>query len=190
MGQSTLSVTPTQATKAVVLSGTVAVRESVSVTIVGGAAFIADGLVLKIQDTGNMGLTVPVAQCSTWTTSSSNAVGTLSLNTAEAIASFVDVRNCGFRTFNLLVFTTGAPTLACNGVINVMNFPSSVTTAPTTLNQQAQITAVSDRVTALEAQAMLTPVFTDFDGIETMPLTTDTQRNAVIRAILNKLQGN
>lgn len=190
MAKSTLSITFVQADKTVVVAGTVGVRESIDVTVVGGAALIADGLVLKLQDKGNMGLTVPIAQLATWTTSGLNAVGVLSLNTTEAIAAFADVRNCGFKTFNLLLFTTGAPTLACNGVMSVMNFPSSVTTAPTTLSQQVQLTALADRMTEVEAQLLVTPTYTDFDGLETMPMTTDKQRNAVIAAIINALQGN
>lgn len=190
MAKSTLSLTFTQADKTVIVAGVAAVREAIDVTVIGGAALIADGLVLKLQDKGNMGLTVPIGQLATWVTSGLNATGTLSLNTTEAIAAFADVRNCGFKTFNLLLFTTGAPTLACNGVMSVMNFPSSVTTAPTTLSQQAQLTALADRMTEVEAQLTTVPTYADFDGLETMPLTTDKQRNAAILAIINALQGN
>lgn len=198
MANSTLSLTVTQSKKTVVSAGTVAVKEPVDVTVIGGAQYIAGGLVLRLQGINNHGLTTPVAQypltvggvLQTWTTSGLNATATLNLNTDELNAAFVNVQNLGFKTFNLLLFTETGPVLAANGVLSVMNFPTSVTADPVTLSQATTIDALSDRLALAESQLMVTPTFTAFAGVDFGDLSDNSKRNAAIRLLLSKLQGN
>lgn len=190
MAKSTLTIAFTQSNKKVSITGTAAVRETVTVTVTGGAALIADGLTLKIQDKSNHGETTPIAVLSTWSTSGLNAVGELNLNTTEAIEVFENVANQGFKAFNILVYTTTGSALMANGVITIMNFPSSVTTDPVTLAQAGTIAALQARIVELEANAAITPLFSDFTGLDFTDLSTNEKRNTAIRALLSKLQGN
>lgn len=190
MADSTLTLTYTQATKKVVPSGTVAIREaSIDVTVVGAAALVAD-LVLKIQDRSNNGATTPIGIVTSWTVSGANLVGTLNLNTTEAIAAFAASGNLSQQGFNILLYTSTSNALMCNGVITVMNFPSSTTASPVTLDQQATIDALEARVVELESQMATTPNWEDFEALDFTDLSTNAKRNDAIRLLLSKLQGN
>lgn len=190
MADSTLTLTYTQATKKVVPSGTVAIREaSIDVTVIGAAALVSD-LVLKIQDRSNNGATTPIGLVTSWTVSGANLVGTLNLNTTEAIAAFANSGNLSQQAFNLLLYTSTSNALMCNGVINLMNFPSSTTAAPVTLDQQATIDALEARIVELESQMATTPNWEDFESIDFSDLSTNAKRNDAIRLLLSKLQGN
>ena len=93
MADSILTLTFNQAKKTVVTSGLIAIREqSIGVTVIGGAALAVD-LVLKIQDKSNNGKTTPIGMVTIWTASGANAVGTLNLNTSEAVAAFSESGN-------------------------------------------------------------------------------------------------
>lgn len=193
MAKSTLSITFTQARKSLVSVGTVALRETVEVTVIGGNALIAEGLVIKVQDIYNQGQTVPIAQFplagNTWTSSGLNAKCDLIFNTTEAVAAFTNVQNLGFKTFNVLIYTTVTKALEANGTLSVMNFPSAVTADPITLDQTTSIAALDSRIDQLEAQATITPVYTDFTDLDFTDLSTNAKRNDAIRALLAKLQG-
>ena len=193
MANSTLSLTFTQNTKELVCSGVVGVRESVDVTVVGGAAFIAAGLTLKIQGLNNRGLTTPVAlfplaSGDAWVTSGLNATCTVEFNTAEMIAAFASKQNMQQVAFNLLLHTT-AKTLMCNGVLVIINFPSSVTADPVTLSEASTVAALTARVAALEVADAGVLHTTDFAALDFDDLNTDAKRNAALRALLAVAKG-
>jgi len=124
--------------KTVNVLGLPGVKEvAVQVTVTGGSALIALGLVLKIKDMGFDA--VPIGVISDWTTSGIDAVGVLNLNTTEAIAAFSNAASMEIKSFNLLLYTTTSTELKCNGVIKVINFPSTTTEDATTLAQGVAI---------------------------------------------------
>lgn len=190
MADSTLTIGFTQATKKLTVTGTVAIREaSIDVTVTNGASLVSD-LVLKIQDKANNGATTPIGIVTTWSVSGAHAVGTLNLNTTEAIAAFETCGNVGMKTFNVLLYTSTSSALMCNGIMAVMNFPSSTTSSPTTLDQQTAVDALADRVTELEAGALTAVYNDDFDDLDFTDLSTNEKRNNALRALLDRLQGN
>lgn len=130
MSASTLSCAFDALKKTVTLTGIIAVRETVTVTVVGGASLIADGLTMKVLVLGSAATTA-LAQCVTWTVSSANAVGSIDLNTEELVTAFDGVANIGSKQFNVLIYTTTVPAVRVNATLGIMNFPSTVTTAPT-----------------------------------------------------------
>lgn len=133
-----LVVTFNKNEKTVNVLGLPGVREvAVQVTVTGGAALIALGLVMKIQNTGFNA--VPIGVISEWTISGIDAVGVLNLNTTEAIAAFENAASMEIKSFNLLLFTSISTELKCNGIMKVINFPSTTTEDPTTLNQAVTI---------------------------------------------------
>ena len=195
---STLSVTIDRATKVPRFDGTIAVKELVSLTIVGGAQYIDSGLVILIQGKNNKGQTTPIAQFplasgGTWEatgTDNADAHCLLNLNTEEALAEFASVSNLAFKPFNCVIYTTAAPALDANGILSISQFPAGTIGEPTTLSQAETIAALTNRILDLEAQAAITPTFSDFVGVDFSDLSTDTKRNAAIRLLLSKLQGN
>lgn len=190
MADSTLTLTFNQAKKTVVATGLIAIREkSIDVTVTGASALVAD-LVLKIQDKSNNGSTTPIGIVNSWTVSGANAVGTLNLDTSEAHAAFEESGNLSCKTFNLLLFTSTSNALQCNGLISVMNFPSSTTQDPTTLDQSAAIDALADRVTELEAGAITAVYQEDFEDVTALSSSaTLKQTIAKVNAILAILKG-
>lgn len=190
MADSTLTLTFVQATKKVTPSGTVAIREaSIDVTVIGASALVSD-LVLKVQDRSNNGRTTPIGIVTSWTVSGANAVGTLNLNTAEAVAAFANSGNLTQQAFNILLYTSTSNALMCNGTLTVMNFPSSTAASPVTLDQTAAIDALTARIVELESQMATTPNWEDFESLDFTDLSTNAKRNDAIRALLSKLQGN
>ena len=132
MDNSTLYFTCVSATKGLTVTGIAAVRETnIDVYIRDGNELISSGLTLKLQVNGNNGATTPVGTVTTWTTSGDDAKGTLSLNTDECIAAFANVQNTELVWFNALVYTSSDPKLECNGLVGIINFPSSSTVDPT-----------------------------------------------------------
>lgn len=206
MANSTLKLTFSQTQKTVAASGVVAVREPVTATVVGGWAHVASGLTLKLQEMNNHGQTTPFAifpfatgdawvqgtlsTAGVWTAGSGagdlDAQCTLNLNTTELVDEFVDVPNMGFRPFNLLIYTVTGPTLEANGVLTVMNFPSSVTAAPTTISQAASLADLQARVAAIEAGYVKKA---DFAALDFTDLSTNALRNAALRNLLTILGG-
>lgn len=196
--QTTLKITIDRTAKVPRFEGTIAVKELVSVTITDGAQYISSGLVLKIQAKNNKGQTVPIAifplsDSDTWTatgTDNADAQCDLNLNTAEALAEFENVGNLAFKAFNCVIYTTDSPALDANGIIAISQFPSGVTGDPTTISQAETIADLTARIVELEAQAAISPTFADFTDVEFSDLSTDNKRNAAIRLLLSKLQGN
>ena len=200
---STLSITIDRTDKTPRCEGTIAVKEMVKLTIVGGAQYIASGLVLKIQGKNNKGATTPIAvfplanppdgYTNTWTatgTLSADAQCYLNMNTAEALSEFENVGNLGFKPFNLVIMTTGAPSLDANGVIAISQFPTGITADPVTLSQVDAISDLTGRIITIESRQAVSPSFSDFADIDFSDLSTDNKRNAAIRLILSKLQGS
>jgi len=190
MANSTLTLTFNQAKKTVVTSGLIAIREqNIGVTVIGGAALAVD-LVLKIQDKSNNGKTTPIGMVTIWTASGANAVGTLNLNTSEAVAAFSESENLSCKTFNILLYTSTLTALQCNGLISIMNFPSNTGSVPTTPPEQdAIILALVSRVAELEAGALTAVHQDDFGDLDFTDLGSDAKRNATLRALLTRLQG-
>ena len=195
---SQLSVTIDRAKKVPRFEGSIAVKELVEVTIVGGAQYIADGLTLKIQDKNNKGQTTPIAvfplaQGDAWAAvgvDDADARCYLNLNTGEALAAFENVGNLAFRAFNCIIYTTAAPALDANGVIPIGQFPSGITGDPVTISQAETIAALTARVNALEMTAAVTVTFDRFENEDFSDLSTNEKRNAAIRRLLSLLQGN
>jgi len=167
MSLSTLGIVFTQDRKTIVFTGLISIRESVTVTVADGAALIASGLVLKIQNKYNNGETTPIATLSTWTADGVDAVGTMNTNTTEAIAEFVNAGNQACKPFNALLFATGDPSLQANGSILIKNFPSSVTTDPVTIDQAATIAENT-------AAILLRVAYADFSGVVDDPTSTSS----------------
>ena len=177
MAKSTLGIVVDQANKSLTLTGNISIRESVTVTVTGGAYLVANGGVLKIQDKYNNGLTTPIATCSIWTltgVADADATGTLNTNTTEAVAAFANTSNTGCETFNVLLYSASDPSLQCNGFIQIKNFPSSVTTSPVTLDQATSVAANT-------AAILLRVAYADFSGV------TDVDGDSSIGAIRTKL---
>lgn len=190
MANSTLTIAFDQSRKTLTLTGRIAIRETVTVTVTNGATLIAAGLTLKIQGRNNHGLTPPIGICTTWAASSANAVGALNLNTEEAIAAFENVGNLGDKAFNILLSTSSEPALEANSVIDILNWPSDTTVDPVTLDQTETIDALDQRVSDLEAAATTAVYNEDFDGID--PLSSSATLKQVIskfNAVLAALQG-
>lgn len=196
MADSTLTLTYKQSQKSVVYAGEVAIREqSIDVTVVNGttgakASTLASTLVLEIRKMDDTGDEVPIGKVTSWSASGDNAVGALNLNTEEAIAAFSECGPLQTQRFIITLYTTGTTALMCTGVINVRNCPTPATGDPVTIDQAATISNVVDRVEQLEAQAAITPVFSDFEELDFSDLSTNEKRNAALRALLAKLQGN
>jgi hypothetical protein len=131
MAKSTLSITISAGNKGMSVSGLAAIRETVSVTVVGGASLIADGLKVLLQSMQNSGALTKIASVETWQTSGLNAVGDMDMNTDEAIAAFSLAPNLGMKPFNIIVYTETGMALKVNSVVNVMNFPVSASGEPT-----------------------------------------------------------
>ncbi len=184
MDNPTLFITCNASNKSVIIEGMVAVREQViDVYVRNGADLIDSGLVLKIQTNGNKGNTAPIGQVSEWDVSGLDAKGVMNLNTTEAIKAFVKVSNTDDKTFNILVFTTETSKLECNGLIRIMNFPSSATEDPVTLDQAATIagleTSLSERV-----------AYVDFAGIDDLnEFSSSRQIIAALNNLKNILKG-
>jgi hypothetical protein len=162
MDNSTIYMTCISATKQVVCKGIAAVRETnIDIYIRDGAELISSGLVMKMQVNGNQGLTTPVGIVTSWDTSGDDAKGTLSLNTTECIAAFANVQNVEMVNFNVLIYTTTDPKLECNGLVGIVNFPSSTTVDPTTLDQ-------ADTIAELTAGLLLKVDHSDFSAVPTL----------------------
>jgi len=189
MADSILTLTFNQAKKTVVTSGLIAIREqNIGVTVIGGAALAVD-LVLKIQDKSNKGKTTPIGMVTIWGASGADAVGTLNLNTSEAVAAFSESENLSCKTFNILLYTSTLTALQCNGLISIMNFPSNTGFVPTTSEQDAIILALVNRVAELEAGALTAVHQDDFGDLDFTDLGSDAKRNATLRVLLTRLQG-
>lgn len=206
MANSTLKLTFSQTKKTVAAEGVVAVKEPVTCYVIAGWEHVAGLLTVKLQDMYNHGNSTPFAQfpfadgdawergtlstAGVWTAGTGagdlDAKCTLNLNTTELVDEFVDVPNMGFRPFNLLIYTVTGPTLEANGVLTVMNFPSSVTTAPTTISQAAQLSDLLARVTAIEAGYVKRA---DFAALDFTDLSTNALRNAALRNLRTILGG-
>ena len=174
MAQSTLEIVVDQTNKSLTLTGLISIRETVTVTVTGGAYLVANGGVLKIQDKYNKGLTTPIASLSTWTLTGDDATGELNTNTIEAIAAFANTSNTGCETFNVLLYSASDPSLQCNGFIQIKNFPSSVTTSPVTLDQATSVAANT-------AAILLRVAYADFSAVD------DVDGDSSIAAIRTKL---
>lgn len=131
MAKSTLAITISAGNKGMSVVGLAAIRETVSVTVVGGASLIADGLKVLLQSLHSTGDVSKIASVETWQTSGLNAVGDMDMNTDEAIAAFSLAPNLGMKPFNILVYTSTGTALKVNSVVNVMNFPVSASGEPT-----------------------------------------------------------
>jgi thiamine biosynthesis lipoprotein ApbE len=131
MAKSTLAITISAGNKGMSVVGLAAIRETVSVTVVGGASLIADGLKVLLQSLQSTGGVAKIASVETWQTSGLDAVGDMDMNTDEAIAAFSLAPNLGMRPFNILVYTSTGTALKVNSVVNVMNFPVSASGEPT-----------------------------------------------------------
>lgn len=188
MAQSTLTLAFTQTQKSLVITGIIAIRESVTVTVTGGASLITDTLVLKIQSPNNGGATTPIAILSTWEISGSDAVGTLNMNTTQAVAAFANAGNESLLPFNILLYTSGVSSLMANACICIKNFPSVVTSDPVSISQVSTIDELDSRITALEDSSLFT---TDFSSVSALSTTSATpnQTIAKINEILTILKG-
>jgi len=131
MAKSTLTITVAANGKGMSVSGLAAIRETVSVTVVGGAALIADGLKVLVQSLQSTGVDAKIALADTWQASGLDAVGDMDMNTDEAIAAFSGAPNLGMKPFNILVYTETGSALKVNSVLNIMNFPVSASGEPT-----------------------------------------------------------
>lgn len=131
MAKSTLAITISAGNKGMSVVGLAAIRETVSVTVVGGASLIADGLKVLLQSLHSTGDVAKIASVETWQTSGLDAVGDMDMNTDEAIAAFSLAPNLGMKPFNILVYTSTGTALKVNSVVNVMNFPVSASGEPT-----------------------------------------------------------
>lgn len=182
MAKSTLTVAFTQDKKRLNLTGLISIRETVEVTITDGATLIDDNLVLKIQDQSNRGKTPPIAICSTWVTSGSDAVGHMNTNTVQAINAFESVGNEGDRSFNILLYTTGVSALMANDCICIKNFPSAVSTDPIDLDQCEAIQDLDDRLTDVENELANDVLkYADFSAV------TDLASNSRVSDNRNKI---
>ena len=151
MENSALYFTFITASKGLTVSGIAAVRETnIDVYIRDGNELISSGLTLKIQVNGNNGATTPVGTVTDWTTSGDDAKGTLSLNTDECIAAFANVQNTELVYFNALVYTSSDPKLECNGLVGIINFPSSSTVEPTPATSIAALGQYASANTTIE----------------------------------------
>ena len=131
MAKSTLAITILAGNKGMSVVGLAAIRETVSVTVVGGASLIADGLKVLLQSLHSTGDVSKIASVETWQTSGLDAVGDMDMNTDEAIAAFSLAPNLGMKPFNIIVYTSTGTALKVNSVVNVMNFPVSASGEPT-----------------------------------------------------------
>jgi len=131
MAKSTLKITVAANGKGMSVAGLAAIRETVSVTVVGGAALIADGLKVLIQSLQSTGVDAKIALADTWQASGLDAVGDMDMNTDEAIAAFSGAPNICMKPFNILVYTETGSALKVNSVLNIMNFPVSASGEPT-----------------------------------------------------------
>jgi len=131
MAKSTLAITISAGNKGMSVVGLAAIRETVSVTVVGGASLIADGLKVLLQSLHSTGDVSKIASVETWQTSGLDAVGDMDMNTDEAIAAFSLAPNLGMKPFNIIVYTSTGTALKVNSVVNVMNFPVSASGEPT-----------------------------------------------------------
>lgn len=131
MAKSTLTITVSANGKGMSVSGLAAIRETVSVTVVGGAALISDGLKVLVQSLQSTGIDAKIALADTWQASGLDAVGDMDMNTDEAIAAFSGAPNLGMKPFNILVYTETGSSLKVNSVLNIMNFPVSASGEPT-----------------------------------------------------------
>jgi hypothetical protein len=193
MAKSTLTITVNQTKKTLLIVGMAAVKETVEVTIVGGAALIAEGLVLRIQDKDAGGDGTPLAQFplgpASWTVSGEDAFCELNLNTVELVAAFSSTGNIEFGKFNILIYTLDGPTLVANGIIDIINFPAATTATPVSVDQQASIETFDGRITVLEGEMAEVSKYTDFAGLDATPSTLREMTDAY-KALLNVLQGN
>ena len=163
MDNSTIYFTIIPATKGLTVSGIAAVREpNIDVYIRDGNDLISSGLKLKIQVNGNNGATTPVGTVTSWTTSGDDAKGTLSLNTDECIAAFANVQNTEIVWFNAIVYTSSDPKLECNGLVGIINFPSSSTIEPT---PATFIDALGQYASADTTIAKINEIITALNGV-------------------------
>ena len=184
MAQSTLGIVVDQTNKALTLTGLISIREIVTVTVTGGAYLVENGGVLKIQGKYNKGLTTPIASLSTWTLTGADATGELNTNTIEAIAAFANTSNTGCETFNVLLYSASDPSLQCNGVISIKNFPSSVTTDPVSIDQAATIAENT-------AAILLRVAYADFSAVTDLASNSSIADNrAKTNAILAILRND
>jgi hypothetical protein len=107
---STLVITPLAgATKGARAVGTVAVRETVAVTLIGLGSRVGEGLVLRVLHHSTV---VAVAQ--NWTasgTAGADASGALNLNTVELVAAMAGRRQGVVRWFNATLWSVVAQEL-------------------------------------------------------------------------------
>lgn len=149
----TLTITPTAAVdcKHAVLVGCVAVREYVSVTLVGLGSRVSEGLVLRV-----LRGSTPLASCEQWVASGTlgvNATGTLNLNTEELVAFMAGTRAGNHKALDLALWSIQAQEFIISESIDVLaNRMDPAESAPVPLSPWGtDLTTIRADIDAVEA---------------------------------------
>lgn len=114
----TLLVTPDFSRKSATFDKTVAIRESVQVTVRNAATYMPGGLVLAVVHHASL-----YASCQQWVASGADAVGTVSLNTTELVQRFNGSGDQACKQFTLMLVVILPETVLVNAVMSLMNAP-------------------------------------------------------------------
>jgi len=155
----TLSITCNLATKGATLSGQIAIRETISLSVTSFGGTVASSLRLGICKKGEL-----FASCNEFTTGETIFTGELDMNTEELVDVFGNKAGNGTMDFELALWDILNDRLLVNTTISVMNNPYSEGMAdPTTVDPiaypgEAEFTDAKDE---------------KLDGIETLADVTD-----------------
>jgi len=107
-------------TKLVTYSGDMTIREQVGVTLTGATDSTTAGIVLRVLKPDDH---AEMAQCSAWTASGDDFVGTLDLSGADLATEFEDDDAMKFRAFILQVWNTTDKALILEDRVYIKNNP-------------------------------------------------------------------
>jgi hypothetical protein len=123
MAKTTATIACTISTKKATVTGTLALRETVAVTLTGTGTYGAADLVLGIVDNGT--LLATIAQGGFTGTGPSSITGNLNLNTTEMVAFFSEDVGRTKRYPQLCIWDITNQALVVNDKIEVLNNPYS-----------------------------------------------------------------
>lgn len=157
----TLTLTPNFTTKTLTAVGTVAVGESVSLSVVGVTSGQAANLRVRVRyDKVNVAIFPRVAEDS-WSHSGSTAVGQIEFNTVEFREVFEDDDDRGTHEVIVIVENTDDQNMYAEGRIRVKNWPADAGDAV-----PYDLSGYQDTVAGLVADLAVAQV--DIDAVEVL----------------------